>query len=422
MSSAESHVVVGASAAGVSAAFAIRRAGATGPVMIVDADPNPPYERPPLSKPSPQGAGSELAPVGRGPAALRPIRPAPDYADAGIELLLGSAVAEIEPGASVHLTDGTALQADRVVLTTGVRARRLTVPGADLDNVLVLRDAADAAALAARLAAGGPLVVVGGGFIGLELAAVALEQGILPTVVEMAPLPLLGAVGRPVAELVHRRHHDRGVQLVLGTTVARFVGRDAVEEVVLADGRRLPAATVVVGVGVEPRSELAAKAGLETDRAGVVVDRHGRTSHPQVWAAGDIASQPHPALAERGRIEHWDAALRHGDAVGASAAGVPTAFTDPPYAWSDQFGTTYQILGRRHPGDTVVLREDSGPERLLACWLRDGRLVAALGLDAGREIGALRRLIGSAPAIPAHLLADPATDLRRLAKELRTAG
>ncbi|GAA1836018.1 FAD-dependent oxidoreductase [Pseudonocardia ailaonensis] len=404
-------VVVGASAAGVSAAFALRRAGATGAVTIVDADPNLPYERPPLSK-------SELG----GPAALRPLRPASDYADAGIELLLGSSVAEIEPGRAVHLADGTALQADHTVLTTGVRARRLTVPGADLDNVLVLRDAADSAALAARLTVGGPLVVVGGGFIGLELAAVALERGIRPTVVEMAPLPLLGVVDRPVAELVHRRHHERGVELVLGTTVERFVGHGAVEEVVLADGRRLPAATVVVGVGVEPRDELAVKAGLETDRAGIVVDCHGATSDPRVWAAGDIASQPHPALAQRGRIEHWDAALRHGEAVGASAAGVPTAYTDPPYAWSDQFGTTYQMLGRRHPGDTLVLREDSGPERLLAFWLRDGRLVAALGLDAGREIGALRRIVGAAPAVPAPLLADPATDLRRLAKELRAAG
>ncbi|MFC4946721.1 NAD(P)/FAD-dependent oxidoreductase [Pseudonocardia sp. GCM10023141] len=412
MSTAESYVVVGASAAGVSAAFAIRGAGATGPVTIVDADPNLPYERPPLSK-------SVLG----GASPLRPIRPAADYANTGIELLLGSPVAAVNPGpGTVGLADGSTLKADRVVLTTGVRARRLTVPGADLGNILVLRDAADAAALATRLAAGGPLVVVGGGFIGLELAAVALEQGIRPTVVELAPLPLLGVLGEPIAELVRRRHHERGVELVLGTTVERFVGRGAVEEVVLADGRRRPAATVVVGVGVEPRDELAVAAGLGTDRAGIVVDRHGTTSDPRVWAAGDVASQPHPALPERGRIEHWDAALRHGEAVGASAAGVPTTWSDPPYAWSDQFGTTYQMLGRRHPGDTIVLREDSGPERLLAFWLREGRLVAALGLDAGREIGALRRLIGSAPAVPAHLLADPATDLRRVAKEWRAAG
>jgi 3-phenylpropionate/trans-cinnamate dioxygenase ferredoxin reductase subunit len=152
------------------------------------------------------------------------------------------------------------------------------------------------------------------------------------------------------------------------------------------------------------------------DRSGIVVDQFGTTSQPWVSAAGDVASQPHPALAGRGRIEHWDAALKHGAAVGASAAGVPTVFDTVPYAWSDQYGLTYQILGRPQAGDEFVFRDGATPERSAAFWLRDGRLASVMGLDAARAVAAARRLIESGVPVTRALLADADVDLRRLAR------
>ncbi|MDP9092546.1 MAG: NAD(P)/FAD-dependent oxidoreductase [Actinomycetota bacterium] len=217
------------------------------------------------------------------------------YESHDIELRLGVGVDVL--GVDNHLIllrDGSALPAEDVVLAIGFTARRLPVPGADLANVLTLRDAADARAFSVCLATGGPLVIVGGGFIGLELAAVARENVITVTVVELDSLPLIGVMGREVAEFMHRLHTDRGVQFRLGVSVAAFVGTSVVEAVELDDGECLPAQTVVVGVDTVPQVAFAESAGLEVDRSGIVVDRFGNTSHPSVSAAGDVATQPHP--------------------------------------------------------------------------------------------------------------------------------
>lgn len=405
-------IVIGSSAAGVSAAFAMRRAGFTGTITVVGAEPHEPYERPPLSKSLLSG----------GTTGLKSIFPAQHYVDDEIDLVLGVGARGLDTRRrTVELTDGQLLPADHVVLATGVRARRLPIPGADLGGVVVLRDAADADTVASRLATGGPLVVIGGGFIGLELAAAARDRGLDVTVVEQAALPLLAVAGAPIAALVSRLHEDHGVRFALGTTVQALVGTTEVEAAILADGTRLPAATVVVGVGVVPRQELAEAAGIEVDRWGVVVDRFGTTTNPWVSAAGDVASQPHPALEFRGRIEHWDVALRHGAAVGASAVGVPTGFDALPYAWSDQFGLTFQMFGRPRVTDEFVLRDGATERRFVGCWLREGRVGAVMGLDAARDVAAARRLIESGLHVPPALLRDPGVDLRRVPKQL-TAG
>ena len=409
MTSEPGHVIVGASAAGVSAALAIRTAGYEGAITVLDSDPNQPYERPPLSK--------SLLGEDAGTPALVPILPQQMYEEHDIGLRLGARVRALDPdNRLVRLQDGAVLAAEHVVLATGVAARLLAVPGADLANVLTLRDAADARAVTACLATGGPLVIVGGGFIGLELAAVARENGVSVTVVELASLPLVGVTGPEVAELMYRLHTERGVQFRLGVSVSAFVGESAVEAVQLDDGERLPARTVVVGVGVVPRTELAEAAGLDVDRFGIVVDRFGATSSPWVSAAGDVASQPHPALPAPGRIEHWDVAQRHGAAVGASVAGVPTAFEATPYAWSDQYGLMLQMFGRAHPGDEIVLRAGATPERFLAFWLRGGRISAVVGLDSGRDVAAGKRLIEAGLPVQAAELQDPDLDLRTLLK------
>lgn len=398
-------VIVGASAAGISAALAMRTHGHPGAVTVIDRDPHPPYERPPLSK---------LA-----DRALRPIVAPERLVELDIELRLGVEVRGVDPATrTLDLGPGGLLTVDQLLLTTGVAARRLTVPGANLPHVLVLRDAADAALLADRFEVGGPLVVVGAGFIGLEIAALAREHGLDVTVVEVGAVPLQALDGR-IGALALELHEDRGVRFTLGRRVERFEGAAAVEEVVLDDGTRIPATTVVVGIGVEPRTELARAVGARTDDHGVVVDSCGRTDVPWVYAAGDVASQPHPHLvAGPGRIEHWDVALKHGAAVGATMAGQPTPFTDTPYVWSDQFGLTFQMFGRAHPTDELLLRRDSTSKSYLGFWLRDDVVVAVCGLDRSRDVGAARRLVQVPVGAHRDALTDDDLELKAVVKTL----
>ncbi|MFE2336637.1 NAD(P)/FAD-dependent oxidoreductase [Streptomyces coelicoflavus] len=406
-------VIVGASAAGVSAALQMRRMDFPGTITLVDTDPRLPYERPPLSK----------ALLEDGASALVPIQPAETYRDLDIELRLGERVTEVDPARlTVRLGSGDILKSGRLVLATGVRARRLAVEGGDVDNVLSLRDADDARRIGAQLARGGPLVIVGAGFVGLEIAAVARTRGIDVTIVEAQPHPLVHALGPDVAELLTDLHHGHGVRLLSGVTVSAFAGpAGRVEEVWLSDGRRLPAAVVVVGIGVEPRHELARSAIVDTDHYGIPVNEFGQTSRAWIYATGDVASQRHPNLPQRGRIEHWDAALRHGAAVGSTLAGEPVQYTDAPYAWTDQYGATLQLIGRGRPTDDLVLREGATPGRFLAFWMRHGRIGAVAGMDASREIGVVKRLMAAGVPVDGEQLARPDTDLRGLLKKRRTA-
>lgn len=402
--SAESVVIVGASIAGVSAAVAMRDHGFEGSISLVDSEDREPYERPPLSK------------TGDPQRAVRPILPNDTYAAKRIDLVLGATVDSIDiDRRKVHLDNGNALPADQVLLATGVSARRLGVPGEDLENVLTLRTADDAAKVFAALASGGPLVVIGGGFIGLEAAAVARGLGLEVTVVEYESLPLLRPLGQSTAELMLQLHHSQGVRVIPSQSAASFRGTNTVEEVVLSSGERLPAATVIVGCGVTPNDSLAEAAGVYCND-GIVVDSTGRTSNPLIWAAGDVANQLHPHLGRRARIEHWDVAMRHGGAIGATMAGHSTENTELPYFWSDQYGATLQMYGRARPGDRVIIREGATPDRFLAFWLRDGHLGAVAGLGEAKSVRAVKSLVELRAAIDPLLLADPATDLRQLAR------
>jgi 3-phenylpropionate/trans-cinnamate dioxygenase ferredoxin reductase subunit len=286
--------------------------------------------------------------------------------------------------------------------------------------VLALRDADDAWKLNDQLAAGGPLVVVGAGFIGLELASAARCAGVGVTVVERLAAPLAGTLGPQLSTWLLDLHRDHGVEVRLGVEVEAFAGRRHVEEVVLTDGRRLPAQTVVVGVGVEPQADLGRRAGLRC-ADGIVVDGYGRTSDPWVFAAGDVACQPHPHLAVPGRIEHWDSALRHGAAVGATMAGRPTLHSEIPYFWSEQYGGLLQSYGRHRPGDELVIRGQISSDRATAVWLRSGVPVAAVGFGAAREIRAIKTLIEASAPVAVSAIADPMTDLRQLSYRMLTS-
>ena len=398
------HVIVGASAAGLSAARALRSSGFSGDLTVVDRDRHSPYERPPLSKRLVPGTSPSLTPL-IGDKNLREL---------DVELIRSTGVRGLDlVRHRVELDDGQVLTADAVLLATGAQPLLLRVPGAQLEGVLALRDADDARKLNEQLGAGGPLVVVGAGFIGLELASAARDAGVRVTVVEKLAAPLAGTLGPQLSSWLLELHRDHGVEVHLGVEVEAFAGRGHVEEVVLRGGRRLPAQTVVVGVGVEPQAGLARRAGLRCGD-GIVVDGYGRTSDPWVFAAGDVACQPHPHLAVPGRIGHWDTALRHGAAVGATMAGRPTLHSAVPYFWSEQYGGVLQSYGRHRAEDELVIRGAINSGRAMAVWLRSGAPVATAGFGAPREIRAIKTLIEARTPVTVAAIADPMTDLRQL--------
>ncbi|MEV7389172.1 FAD-dependent oxidoreductase [Streptomyces sp. NPDC091215] len=405
--STEHQVIVGGSAAGIAAALALRDHGFAGQVSVVDAGGELPYERPPLSKALTAGETRFVV----------PIVPAEAYVERDIELLLGTRVLALDPAHRlVVLDNGRTVRADRVLLATGARALLPEVPGVGLDGVLTLRDAQDARELAGRLRRGGPVVVIGGGFIGLETGAMAREAGSEVTVVEQALLPLERPLGPDLAARVTGLHTGRGVRIRTGLSVVEFTGVGAVDGVRLSTGEVLPAATVVVGVGVHPDTTLAERAGVACDQ-GVIVDLQCRTSDPWIFAAGDVARQPNPYLATPGRIEHWDNAWKQGAVAGAVMAGsVDREHADLPYFYSEQYGRTLQMYGRYAVGDTFVLREDATHDRFLGFWLRDGRITAAAALDRPKDLRTVRTLIETAAPVTATELSSPDTNLRALAK------
>ncbi|MDT7644036.1 MAG: 3-phenylpropionate/trans-cinnamate dioxygenase ferredoxin reductase component [Pseudonocardiales bacterium] len=405
------YLIIGASAAGFAAARELRLTGFAGELTVVDRDQHAPYERPPLSKQVARGTTP----------ALTPLVDAQTLRELDVELIRGTGVRALDlVGHRVELADGQRLSFDAVLLATGARPRTLAVPGARLEGVLALRDAADAWELSDRLAEGGPLVVVGAGFIGLELASAARTAGVGVTVVEKTAAPLAGTLGSRLSEWLLGVHRGHGVEVILGAEVEAFVGRRRVEEVVLTDGRRLPAGTVLVGIGAEPEVDLGHRAGLRC-ADGIVVDGYGRTSDPRVFAAGDVACQPHPHLAVPGRIEHWDSALRHGAAVGATMAGRPTLHSEIPYFWSEQYGGLLQSYGRHRPGDDLVIRGQISSDRATAVWLRSGVPVAAVGFGAAREIRAIKTLIEASAPVSVSAIADPMTDFRQLSNRMLTS-
>jgi 3-phenylpropionate/trans-cinnamate dioxygenase ferredoxin reductase subunit len=405
------YVVVGASAAGLSAARELRSSGFSGDLTVVDRDRHSPYERPPLSKGLAPGATPSLT----------PLIDDQKLHELDVELICGIGARGLDlVRHRVELDDGRMLTADAVLLATGAHPLMLRVPGAQLDGVLALRDADDAWKLNDQLAEGGPLVVVGAGFIGLELASAGRSAGVGVAVVEKLAAPLAGALGPQLSRWLLDLHRDHGVEVHLGVEVEAFAGHRHVEEVVLTDGRRLPAQTVVVGVGVEPQSGLARGAGLRC-ADGIVVDGYGRTSDPWVFAAGDVACQPHPHLAVPGRIEHWDSALRHGAAVGATMAGRPTLHSAVPYFWSEQYGGVLQSYGRHRAEDDLVIRGAIGSDRAVAVWLRSETPIATAGFGAAREIRAIKTMIEARTPVTVAAIADPMTDLRQLSNRMFTS-
>ena len=404
-------LIVGASQAGVQLAVSLRELGYASAITMVGAETYPPYQRPPLSKEFLTGtAGHESL----------SFRTAAFYADAGIELICGERVVDLAlpaDGASglARTAAGRELAFDRLALTVGARPRRLTIPGSDLDGILYLRDVDDAQQLRTRLAGASRVVVVGGGFIGLEAAAVARAQDKDVTVVEAADRLIARAVAPVVSEFYLQAHERRGTTVLLDTAVAGFSGADgAVTGVLLADGTELPADLVMVGVGVMPRTELAEQLGLECD-GGVVVDAYARTSEPSVVAAGDCTVLPHPLTGEgRVRLESVHNAVHQATVAAATLVGAPAETRSVPWFWSNQGQLRLQIAGLSAGFDSFVVRGDMDDEKFSVLYYRDGGLLAVDAVNNPVDYMVVRKALTQGLSIPAEQAADSSTPLKTL--------
>jgi 3-phenylpropionate/trans-cinnamate dioxygenase ferredoxin reductase component len=409
----EQVVVVGASLAGATAAQTLRDGGFDGSVVLVGEEPSRPYERPPLSK------GYLLGNDERDSIF---VHPQDWYEQNHVELRLGTTATSIDRDArEVRLSDGGTLPYTRLLLTTGSAPRHLEAPGADLGGVHYLRRVEDTDALRDAFADKPRVVVIGGGWIGLETAAAARQAGMEVSLVEMAELPLLRVLGPEVAQVFADLHREKGVDLRLGTGVRELVGQDGkVTGVRLDDGTLLPADLVLVGVGISPRSELAEQAGLAVSN-GIDTDEHLRTADPNVWAAGDVANAWHPVLGRRVRVEHWENARQEGRVAAESMLGKDSAHDRLPYFFTDQYdlGMEYTGFVDPTPGseqayDQVVFRGDKEAREFIAFWLRDGRVLAGMNVNVWDVVDAVSALITSGRQVDTARLADTSVPLDQL--------
>jgi 3-phenylpropionate/trans-cinnamate dioxygenase ferredoxin reductase component len=405
VSARSSHVIVGASLAGAKAAETLRSEGHGGRLVLIGAEPERPYERPPLSKEYLRGE-SERAKLYVHDEAF--------YAEHEIELRATPVSALDLAAREVVLGDGERIAFDRLLLAVGSEPRRLTLPGAELEGVHYLRTVGDSDALRARLERGGRAAVIGAGWIGAEVAASARQKGLEVTLLEQASVPLERVLGRELGQIYADVHRDHGVNVLTGVSVERLEGTAAVEGVRLADGRLIECDLVVVGVGVVPRTELAAAAGLTIDN-GVLVDANLESSAPGVFAAGDVANAWHPLFERNVRVEHWANALNQGPAAARNMLGRGEPYERIPYFFSDQFDVGMEYSGLADPEDRVVFRGDPAAREFIAFWLdRAGRVAAGMNVNVWDVTDAIQALIRARTPVDPGRLADPDVPLDQL--------
>ncbi|YAL84308.1 NAD(P)/FAD-dependent oxidoreductase [Dermacoccaceae bacterium W4C1] len=379
--------VVGASLAGVSVARYLQQYCENSKplsVLVIGQEEHPPYDRPPLSKEYLEHAGEEHP------------EPEPllvDGEDLGASWRFGVGVQSLTPGEphTLTLSDGSEVLATSVVVATGADARRL--PDEPGSGVHVLRTLDDARGLRDALQSAHRVAIVGAGFVGAEVASVARAKGLEVTIVDAAPEPMAAVLGPQIAARVRAEHDRNGTQLRVGVGVAGIDGDDHVEKVRLSDGSILPADLVVVGVGAVPTVQWLSGSGVAVDQ-GVLVDEHGATSVPGIWAAGDCAQSWDARLGRHVRTEHWTHAITQAAAVARSIAGAPAEPVPVPYVWSHQYGHWIQLAGHPHPDDAVKVLDgdlESGP--LVAIYEREGEPVAVLAIDEPRRFTRLRKAL-----------------------------
>ena len=396
-------VIVGGGHAAGQAAASLRQEGYEGAVVVVGEEPHLPYQRPPLSKE--YLAGEQ----GLERVHLRPQR---FYADHDIEVRSGVRVSAIDRARNaVICDDDTMLPYDRLLLATGSRPRRLDVSGCDLDGVCLLRTIADADSIRDKLKPGAKLVIVGGGYIGLEVASVAVRHGMDVTVLEMEERILARVTTPAMSEFYHRLHTGKGVTIRTNARAAAFAGNGRLAEVRCADGTSVPADLAVVGVGIVPNVELAEEAGLACDN-GIVVDERTGTADERIYAAGDCTNHPNPLLGRRLRLESVPNAMEQSRVAAANLAGGERTYASVPWFWSDQYDLKLQMVGFSTDAEHEVVRGDPDEETFATFHFRGDTLIAADAVNRPREFMVARQLVGR--TVDASRLADPDTDLKSL--------
>jgi 3-phenylpropionate/trans-cinnamate dioxygenase ferredoxin reductase subunit len=402
----QTFVIIGASLAGAKAAETLRTEGFDGRVVLIGAEDARPYERPPLSKDYARGeAGREKLYV----------HDEGFYDEHDIELRLGCRATDLDTKArELTLDDGDRLRYDRLLLTTGAQPRRLAVPGDELDGVLYLRTVEDSDVVRARIGRGGTVIVVGAGWIGAEVAASARQRGLEVTILDPLAVPLERVLGAEVGAVYRDIHADYRTQLLLNTGVEAFEGDASVQRVRTSDGRTLNCDFVVVGIGVQPRTELAEQAGLAVVD-GILVDEHLQTSDPAVFAAGDVANASHPFYGEPIRVEHWANALNQGPAAARNMLGRNESYDRLPYFFSDQYDVGMEYSGFARTWDRVVVRGDPASREFIAFWLTGDRVVAGMNVNVWDVTEPIQRLIRDRVSVEDHRLADPDIALQDVA-------
>jgi 3-phenylpropionate/trans-cinnamate dioxygenase ferredoxin reductase subunit len=401
----QTFVIVGASLAGCSAAATLREEGFDGRVVLLSAEAEEPYDRPPLSK-------DYL--LGKRPLERVRLRPAGFWEEQEIELRTATAAAGLDPGARLVEAGGELLRFDALLLATGGRHRLPPIPGIDLEGVLPLRTREEADAIRAAAGSGRRAVVVGMGFIGSEVAAALRTLGLEVVAVEPFRTPLERVLGPEVGATVAELHREHGVQCLFGVGVQAFEGARRVERVRTSSGRVVECDFAVVGLGIVPATELAETAGLAV-ADGITVDERCRTNADAVFAAGDVASHLHPLYGRHVRVEHWQNAVEQGAAAARAMLGATAPYDQLHWFWSDQYDENLQYAGHHTRWDGLAVRGSLAERRYVAFYLEGGIPRAAVSMNAGRDLRRAFGLLRAGRPVDPVQLADPEVDLRTLA-------
>ncbi len=398
-------VIAGAGHAAGQVVATLRQKKFDGTITLIGEEPWLPYQRPPLSK---KFLAGEL------PAERLHFKPASFYDDAGIEVQLETRIESLDCAArSLRTAAGRRLTYDKLVLATGARPRLLQLPGVELEGVHYLRTIADVNRIRGGLQEGARMVIVGAGYIGLEVAAVASKLGANVTVIEMADRVMSRVVSPKISDFYQKEHAAHGVKLELSAAISGFAGNAKVTGVSLSDGSQVAADLVVVGVGIVPNTELAIGAGLAVAN-GIVVDDHCRTSDPDVFAVGDCTEHPNDIYDRRVRLESVHNALEQAKTAASNICGEDASYTQVPWFWSDQYDLKLQIAGLSQGYDQTIVRGEPDARSFSCLYLRDGQLIAVDAVNSPKDFMQSKALIAAHAVIDPKLLIDPETELKNM--------
>ena len=399
-------VIAGAGHAAGQVVVSLRQLKYAGKIVLVGDEPWLPYQRPPLSK---KFLAGDLS------AERLFVKPASFYDDPQIELRFDTTIAAIDREAKqLRLADGDSIAFDKLILALGSRAKTLAIPGAELMGVHYLRSITDAEAIRASFETRRRLVVIGAGYIGLEVAAVARQSGLDVTVVEMTERVMSRVVSPEISDFYQIEHTDHGVAFRLGTGVAELRGKRRVKAVVTSSAEEIPTAFVVAGIGIEPNTELAADAGLDVDD-GIVVDEHCRSSDPDIFAVGDCTRHPNSIYGRKLRLESVHNALEQAKTAASNLCGKDTRYSQVPWFWSDQYDLKLQIAGLSEGYDDVIIRGNPAEKSFACLYLKEHRLIAVDAVNAPREFVQSKPLIADHALMDVEKLADSEIALKDLA-------